>query len=187
MLIIGITGTLGAGKGTIVKYLTETRGFSHYSVRAYITQEIEKRNMPVNRDSMVIVANDLRAKHSPDYIVGQLYLQALADGNNCIIESIRTPGEIDLLRTKENFCLIAVDASPETRYERIISRASATDHISFETFLDNENREMDSTDPTKQNLRKCILQADYKIMNDGSVKDLQAEIDKVLTELKIKN
>ena len=34
MIIIGITGTLGAGKGTIVDYLVKQKGFVHYSVRA---------------------------------------------------------------------------------------------------------------------------------------------------------
>ena len=32
--------------------------------------------MPVNRDSMVSVANDLRATYSPSYIAEQLYEQA---------------------------------------------------------------------------------------------------------------
>ncbi len=42
MLIIGITGTLGAGKGTIVEYLEKEMGFDHLSVRDFITKEIEK-------------------------------------------------------------------------------------------------------------------------------------------------
>ena len=40
MLIIGITGTLGAGKGTVVEYLVEKKGFDHYSVRAFLLKEI---------------------------------------------------------------------------------------------------------------------------------------------------
>lgn len=180
MLIIGITGTLGAGKGTIVDYLTGNKGFVHFSVRAFLTDEIRRRGMPVNRDSMVTVANELRAAHSPDYIVGQLYDQALVSGKNCIIESIRTPGEVELLRTKGNFYLIAVDACAEVRYKRVIERASETDHISFETFRDNEKREMDSTDPNNQNLRKCIGLADYRLMNDGSIEELHQQIEKIL-------
>ena len=58
MKVIGITGTLGAGKGTIVDYLVQHKDFQHLSVRAFLIQEIQKRGMPVNRDSMVIVAND---------------------------------------------------------------------------------------------------------------------------------
>ena len=42
MIIIGITGTLGAGKGTIVDYLVQEKGFKHYSVRNYLIKEIEK-------------------------------------------------------------------------------------------------------------------------------------------------
>ena len=41
MVIIGITGTLGAGKGTIVDYLKEERGFLHFSARQFIIEEIE--------------------------------------------------------------------------------------------------------------------------------------------------
>ena len=103
MLIIGITGTLGAGKGTIVDYLIKTKGFKHFSVRRFLTDEIKKRNLPLNRDSMTEVANELRKKHHPAYIVEQLFKQAEKEGGNAIIESIRTPGEVDFLRKKGNF------------------------------------------------------------------------------------
>lgn len=59
-IIFGITGTNGAGKGTVVEYL-KTKGFEHLWVTGLITEEIVKRGMPVNRDSMRIVANDLRS------------------------------------------------------------------------------------------------------------------------------
>jgi dephospho-CoA kinase len=183
MLIIGITGTLGAGKGTIVEYLVREKGLVHYSVRGYISEEIVRRGMVVNRDSMVLVANDLRAKHSPSYIVDKLYEQALLDSKNCVIESIRTPGEIDSLRKKVNFVLFAVDAKPEKRFERIIERNSETDRISFVTFIENEQREMNSDDPNKQNLRKCIDMADYVFENNNSIAELQQQVEKVISQL----
>jgi len=183
MIVIGITGTIGAGKGTIVENLIKERGFQHYSVRAFLIEEIKNRKMPINRDSMVIVANDLRAKNSPSFVTDQLYFKAKETSENCVIESIRTPGEITSLRGKENFCLIAVDAKTENRYERIKLRKSETDMISFETFKENETREMTSKDPNKQNLKICIEMADFVLSNDGSIKELYEDLEKVLKEI----
>lgn len=180
MIIIGITGTLGAGKGTIVEYLTGNKDFTHFSVRAFLIKEIEKRGLPVNRDSMASVANELRALHSPSYIIDCLFEESKTSGKNCVIESIRTKGEIDSLRKKGNFFLFAVDADPEIRYQRVILRNSETDKISYETFLANEQREMTSNDPNHQNLRQCIVMADFVFNNNGDLAALFAEIEKVI-------
>lgn len=184
MIILGITGTLGAGKGTIVEYLQQKFGFDHYSVRAYLIEEIIKREMPNNRDSMVIVANDLRAKNSPSYVTDQLFLTAQKSGNDCIIESIRTPGEVKSLQKNKSFFLIAVDADPKIRYERIKIRASETDQIGFDTFLSNEEREMTSNDPNKQNLKKCIEMANFVIDNNGDMGQLEVQVEKIINKLK---
>jgi dephospho-CoA kinase len=184
MKIIGITGTLGAGKGTIVDYLISHHGFKHFSVRGYLTEIINARGLELNRDSMVAVANDLRAQHSPSYIVEQLLEQALVSGSDCIIESIRTTGEITALRKRDRFYLLAVDADPKLRYDRVVERASATDNISYETFLENEKREMTSTDPNKQNLAACQALADFKLDNNHSFNELYTQVEEVLSKIK---
>jgi dephospho-CoA kinase len=184
MIIVGITGTLGAGKGTVVEYLKQQKGFKHFSVRAYLTREIEKRGMPVNRDTMVAIANGLRAKHSPSFIIEELFCEAAELGQNCIIESIRTPGEIQALKSKAGFFLLAVDADPRIRYNRIRKRNSETDNVSFNTFVNNEQREMHSDDPSKQNLAECIKQADYVIKNDGNLVQLHEKTEAFLEFIK---
>jgi len=183
MIIIGITGTLGAGKGTVVDYLVNKRSFKHYSVRNYLIEEIKKRNLEVNRDNMVIVANDLRKKFGSNYLALELYKDAKKVGKNSIIESLRTPDEILGLRNKGNFVLFAVDADQKKRYKRITERASESDKVTFEKFKKDEEREMQSNDPTKQNLSKCILMADFKFDNNGTIKKLYEEVEKTIEKI----
>ncbi len=181
MKIIGITGTLGAGKGTIVDYLIQHYGYKHYSVRGYLTEEAKRRGMEINRDTFVVVANDLREKYGPSYITDELYKQAEAAGANAIIESIRTPGEVESLRKNKHFLLFAVNADPKIRYERIVLRNSETDHVTFETFMENEQREMNSTDPAHQNVGRCMEMADFVFQNNGDFNELYRQVEEVLS------
>jgi dephospho-CoA kinase len=181
-MIIGITGTIGAGKGTIVDYLAEQFQFTHFSVRQFLMEEATKRNLPLNRDTYVALANELRAQNSPSYITDQLYIEAIQKGGNAVIESIRTPGEIDSLCKNDHFFLLAVDADPHLRYERVVLRNSETDQISFETFLENEKREMTASDPNKQNLSECIRRADFVIRNDHDIPTLFQNLDSIIND-----
>jgi dephospho-CoA kinase len=194
-LIIGITGTLGAGKGAVVDYLTSQHHFLHFSVRSYLTEIIVEREMPVNRDSMVIVANELRAANSPSYLAEQLLSQAVetlssaadsassATSGGAIIESIRTVGEVEALRSSgHSFVLLAVDADPKLRYDRVVLRKSATDQVSFEKFVSDEKREMNNNEPHKQNLKECIQRSDYTLTNEGTLEDLHLQVDQMLRE-----
>ena len=182
-MIIGITGTLGSGKGTVVEYLVSKYRFHHYSVRNFLIEEIERRKMPINRDTMVLVANDLRSKNGSGFIAEELYKSASDSKKDSIIESIRAVGEIETLKAKGVFYLFAVDALQKTRYERITGRASATDFISFEKFQEDEDREMLSNDPNKQNLSDCIEKADFVFNNNDTKEELQKQVDIVMNKI----
>lgn len=174
-MIIGITGTLGAGKTTIVEILKD-KGFSHHSVRSYLTRILKEQGKELSRDNMVMLANELRAENSPSFFAEELYKEAKETGGNAIIESIRTSGEIEALEKLGNFCLLAIDADSKTRYERVFKRGSSTDDVTYEKFMEDELKEMTSSDPNKQNISKCIEQADYLIQNDGEIETLKEAI-----------
>lgn len=180
-MIIGITGTLGAGKGSVVEYLKE-KGFSHFSARGFITEEVIRRTLPVNRDTMTETANNLRTLHGPGYIIESLYAEAETKGGNAVIESVRTPAEAEFLRDR-GAIILAIDADRNLRYSRITLRASETDSVSFEKFVADEERELTTTDPTKQNLLAVIEEADYYLLNNGTLDELHSEIDTLLSKI----
>lgn len=182
MRIIGITGTIGAGKGEVVEYLKK-KGFTHFSAREFILNEVRKRGLEANRDNTTSVANDLRKAGGPGYIIESLYKMAEATEKDSVIESVRAIGEVNFLRAQENFTLLAVDADPKIRYERVIERKSALDHVTFEKFLSDEQREMLSSDPTKGSISDCIKLADFKLMNDGTREELYAKVEEILEKL----
>ena len=182
-MIIGITGTLGAGKGSVTEILKE-KGFEHYSVRDFLTKELNKRGIPVNIDSFASIANDLRQKNSPSYIIEQLYSLAQKENKDCIIESLRTVGEIESLKSKGNFYLIAVDAPSQTRYSRIILRNSETDNLTYEEFIEKEKKQMSSLNPHEQNLKKCIEMADFIIQNNKDFEYLRKQVDLIYEKIK---
>ncbi|HIW88092.1 MAG TPA: AAA family ATPase [Candidatus Onthomorpha intestinigallinarum] len=182
MIIIGITGTLGAGKGTIVEKLKK-RGFKHYSVRDFLVEQIRQRGLEVNRDSMRELANELREKNGADYIVECLVGRAMAQGDDCVIESIRNPKEVETLRRIRNFHLFSVDADIHKRYERIRSRKSSTDNVSFETFVENEKKEMSSDNESGQNLSACMALADFRFNNDKDIEDLDRQVEDALKSI----
>ncbi len=178
-MIIGITGTNGAGKGTIVDFLVTTKGFNHFSARAFITQEVERRSLPVDRTHMREVANDLRKAHGPSYVAEQLMAQALVAKGDSVVESIRTPGEAKYIKS-QGAILWAVDADTPIRYERVQKRMSETDKVTFDQFKEFQEKELHGTEEWDMNVFAVMKMADHVYQNNGSLEELCTQVEKVL-------
>lgn len=181
-MLIGITGTNGAGKGAVVEYLVAAKGFSRYSGRSIILEAIHAKGLTPKRSAMRDVANELRKEHGPGYIMERLYDMAKND-TNAVLESVRTIGEAEFLKSK-GAKLIAVDAKKETRYERILSMNHDEKPLSFQDFELMENREMASSEPWDMNVFGVMQLADARIENDGTLAELHEKVDQALTTLK---
>lgn len=182
MIVIGVTGTLGAGKGTVAQYLV-SKGFKHFSVRDYLTKILLEEKKPVNRETMLALANGLREKYGFSYITDKVFEEAEKSKHNAIIESFRHPDEIKSLQNKSNFYLFSVDAPIKTRYLRIKKRASATDKINFEEFKKQEERETKNKSNFASNLFESMKLANFKFENNGTEKALYKKIDMALKKI----
>ena len=73
MIIIGITGTIGAGKGTVVDYLKKHHRFAHFSARQFLYKLIDEKGLERNRDNLTSTANALRKKDGPAAVTINLF------------------------------------------------------------------------------------------------------------------
>lgn len=172
-MLIGVIGTIGAGKGTFIEWL-EQQGFSSRSLSDVIRTEARNRGLTLDRPTLQALGNELRSMHGPAVLM-QATLRWLEEQEGpCVIDSIRHPAEAHLLRERGGM-LIAVDANPRTRYMRVLERERQTgrtsDVRSYEAFLELEGREF-TDDPASQQLHRVLEMSDVILRNDGSREDL---------------
>jgi len=184
-MIIGITGTDGSGKGTVVSYLVARHDFTHYSSRDFIVAEINKQNLPLSRNQMRITANELREKYGDDVVVSRAYAKAKAEGKkNVVIESVRALAEADYLKLNGGI-ILTVDATPEIRFKRVQARRSATDKVTYEQFIQHEELEKNDPNPHGMQKAKVMAMADFTIANSTSIHDLQRQVENFLKKFDI--
>lgn len=181
-MIFGVTGTLGAGKGTVTEYLVKEKGFAHVAVSdTFLAGEAIKRGLEPNRQARHDIGNEYRAM-GPTKLMEACYELALpfiADGRDVVIEPQHSIDEVTFIQSKGGI-VIGVDADIHLRYERIHARGSAKDNVSFEEFKAMEELEMSPTSTSNNNLFGAKAQADIILMNDGSLEEFHQKVDEAL-------
>ncbi len=181
-MIIGLTGTFGAGKGEVSKILMN-RGHVYHSCSDILRAELRQRGLEETIENLAKLGNELREKSSSGELPKRLVeiIRRRGEGK-AIIDSIRTVGEVEELRKQPDFVLLSIEAPIELRYQRVKRRGRHGDDLTFEQFRNLEVAQMDG-EGVKQNLRKCMNIADYKISNIGSLEELRQNIEGVLDEI----
>ena len=184
-MIIGITGTIGAGKGTVVEYL-KSKGFRNYSSSSLLGELVEKEGSPRRREFLSRMATKLGQEYAGGVVeknYHQKYQKELPE--HAIFEAIHRQSEAHFVKSIGGF-IIAVDADIETRYKRISGRKEGTkDDVTFEQFKADANVEDEGggDEQRDNNIRAVIREADIVLMNEGTVAELTEKIDLALTEL----
>ena len=151
-MIIGIAGTIGAGKGTVVKYL-KNHGFAHYSSSDILKEMLQEQGLPQTRLELSKLADEL----SKQYEGGILQLShehAKKDGvKDYILEAIHRESEADYIR-KLGGVVLGVDADIRERYQRSVKRQEGEkDNVTYEEFVVNSEREDDGKGSGAPNIR----------------------------------
>ena len=162
-MIIGLTGTIGSGKGEIAEFF-KNKNFSYFSLSHVVREEATKLGIKHERKLLQDLGNELRKKHGNGVLVLKL-LDKIKSNKNVIIDSIRNTAEIGELRKLKNFYLIAVNAFLDTRFKRSRSRNRESDPKTYDEFLILEKRDRKEMNyvifgeggrPLKSVKRKCV-------------------------------
>jgi dCMP deaminase len=178
-MILGIAGPYASGKGEAVAFLG-ARSFAVHSLSDVIRDELAKRGLAETRERMIETGNALRAAEGPGALAKRL-LPRLSSDRNAVVDSIRHPAEVEVLRSvSSHFRLIWIDAAESERLARIHSRARAGDPTSLEELRRLEGRELASVDANAQQLLAVRALADEVVVNDSSLDHLHEQLQRLL-------
>lgn len=178
-IIIGITGTCAAGKDTIADYLVKNKGFSHHSCSEVLKDELGKRGLEQTIPNFATVGNEMRRNFGNGILAKELLEKVFRNREEKIaITSLRHPEEIKEIKMLKNCYIISVDAPISSRYERIKKRNKKRDHISFEKFKEEEEKQMRG-EGAAMKIAECLNMADFKITNNKDFTDLHQKIEEI--------
>ncbi len=181
-MIIGLTGRNGAGKGTVADWLV-AHGLRYTSLSDELRADLRRRGLEPTRDNLIAGGRRLREEGGAG-VLATLVLQTIdREGGPAIVDSVRNPAEVEVLRERPDFRLLEVRAERRVRYERIRARARSGDAESFEEFVRHEEAELHSRDVAAQRLVATAALADLHIDTDGDMQALEAALRAMFPEL----
>jgi dCMP deaminase len=180
-MIIGLTGRNGAGKGVMADYLAR-KSFEALSLSDILREELRARGETVTRNRLIEVGRKLRSDYGPA-VLAERTLARLTPNKHYVIDSIRHPAEVEALRSREGFVLVAVQATLEVRFERNRARGREEEPRTIEAFRAVEEAELASPDLEGQQLLRCEEVADHVLVNDSSLEAFCEKIDLLVRTL----
>ena len=181
--ILAIVGMSGSGKSVVVDYLTE-KGYPKVYFGGMIYKEMEKRGIERTEDgeSEKKFREEIRATEGKDWVVRQVITEAKdlisAGQKRIILDGVYSWTEYKILKHEFPTCLtfIAIVVDKKLRYDRVAKRPGRA-------FDAKAIRERDRSEI--ENLEKGgpIAAADYYILNNGTIENVEHDIDRILKEI----
>lgn len=182
-IVIGLIGEMGSGKSTVSRYITETYRASHYRFSDFLREILEKLYISPTRVNLIDLFLILAERFGENVLARPMKELVDKDQNSLIVvEGIRRPADISLLKELPNFYLIGITSPEHTRYARITARRENSDDSTktYEGFKEDEQR------PTEILIVDMIKNADYTIINDGTLEELCTKVNNLIAEVKTK-
>ena len=180
VVLVGLTGRNASGKTTVVQWFAG-RGVRTVSCSDSIRAWLAEQGIEERREALIEGGRELRRRGGSG-ILAEMLLEALG-GGDAVIDSIRTPGEVEALRARDDFILIEVTAGADSRWARAQGRARPGDPADRATFVAQEESEEVASDEAGQALVATAEMADLILINEGTVEGLHEDLENLLERL----
>jgi dephospho-CoA kinase len=174
-LVLGLTGPNASGKGEAAAFLG-TLGFEVHSLSDVVRDEARIRGLGTERANLIQVGNDLRRAGGPGVLAERIVARLTG---RSVVDSIRNPAEVQVLRGLDHFVLLWIRAPAGVRFERTLARGRAGDARTLEEFEAVERKE-NASDPAAQRLQATFELADHVVENGGSIAELHARLSEIV-------
>jgi dephospho-CoA kinase len=178
--VIAIVGMTGAGKSEAARVFEE-HGFKKVRFGDITDEELKNRGLEPNEENERYIRQRLRKKHGmAAYAKLNLpRIDSALKSSNVVIDGLYSWEEYILLKERygKKLSVLAVWASPTTRYARLVHRAERL--LTFEEAASRDKSEIENI-----NKGGPIVMADFTIVNDASLEELKRETERVLSALK---
>lgn len=176
--VVGITGMPGAGKATVNEIVRNT-GYSLVVMGDEVRKETERRGLKPTPNNLGKIMLKLREEEGPTVMAERCIPNIEeAESHVVVVDGIRSLPEIAEFKKRfPNFKLIAIHASPETRFQRLFQRKRSDDPEGWKTFAERDLREL------SVGLGSAIAMADYMIVNEGTKDEFKRNIRRVLEDV----
>src|SRR3989338_4227048 len=179
-MIIGLTGTIGAGKSLAALYI-KSKGVEHLTYSNVIREEAKKRGIEPTRNNLQWLGNQMRKEAGDSGILSKVLLDKIKT-DKALLDGIRNLKEFEYLRQREDFFLVGIDAEQKIRFKRLKSRAREGDPKTFSDFKIIDDKE-NLGNESGQEIRKCLVKADFIVLNNTSEQDMWIKIDVILENI----
>ena len=160
-LVIGLAGSIGAGKGTAAAYLVRKYGADMFIFSSPLRNILKTLYIEPSRTELQKLSKALREVYGSG-ILSQVAIRAIEESEHriVVIDGVRRISDLDGIRENPNFKLLYIDADVQTRYERILSRAqnSWDSEKTFEQFLVEEDGETEVSIRTLKPYASCLVE-----------------------------
>lgn len=182
-IIIGFTGLMASGKDAAKKYLEEKYGAESFRFSSIMRDVLKRINVEMSRTNLSAVSLCLRQTFGEDLFAKVIASDAQnANSDIVVVDGVRRLADIAHLSKLDGFHLVAIEADPKIRHERLVKRGENVGESdkTYEQFIADHQAETELTIP------EVMSKADLRINNDGSFEDLYKQIDELVEKIRNK-